>query len=96
MYTVIVPLIQVATTGGVAVQVTKGGAVPSDITPEALANLIDLGYVEGAEIGSDEPEGPPAKSASKGDWESYARSQGATDEDLAGLNKDDLVSLYGG
>jgi hypothetical protein len=94
MYTVTVPLIQVATDDGVAVQVTKGGPVPSNITDEALANLIDLGYVEKAE---DRRDGPPAKSAPRrSDWEAYARSQGATDEDLDGVTKDDLIAAYGG
>lgn len=37
----------------------------------------------------------PAKSASKGDWEDYARSQGATDDDLDGATKEDLVDRYG-
>jgi hypothetical protein len=92
MYTVTVPLIQVATNDGVAVQVTKGGPVPSNVTDEALTNLIELGYVEKAESS----DGPPAKSASKGDWEAYARTQGATDEDLDGVTKDDLIALYGG
>lgn len=42
--------------------------------------------------GSDEA---PAKSASKADWEAYARSQGATDEDLKDATKDGLVAKYG-
>ena len=37
----------------------------------------------------------PAKSASKADWEAYARSQGATDADLDGATKDSLVTKYG-
>lgn len=97
-YIVTVPLVQVATAPkGVAVQVMKGGPVPTNITEEALANLIDLGYVEeAAEVAEvEEPSGPPAKSASKGEWEAYARSQGATDEDLDGVTKDDLVTTYG-
>jgi hypothetical protein len=93
MYKVIVPLIQVATKDDVAVQVTKGGPVPSNITPEALANLIELKYVE--KVDGESPDGPPAKSAPKGDWEAYARSQGATDADLDGVTKDDLVATYG-
>jgi hypothetical protein len=44
---------------------------------------------------SGEPSGPPAKSAPKADWEAYARSQGATDADLEGQTKDDLIAAYG-
>ena len=32
----------------------------------------------------------------KGHWEAYARSQGATDAELEGVTKEDLVTTYGG
>ena len=40
-------------------------------------------------------EGAPAKSANKGEWETFARAQGATDADLDGLSKDAMIERYG-
>ncbi|MFF9910622.1 hypothetical protein [Streptomyces sp. NPDC013457] len=42
------------------------------------------------------PAGPPAKSASKGDWVAYAVSQGADQAEAEKATKDDLISAYGG
>lgn len=55
-YVVTAPLVQVTTEPkGVAVQVMKGGPVPTNISKEALANLIDLGYVEEAPAAASAP-----------------------------------------
>ena len=45
--------------------------------------------------GDEADDSAPAASASKGDWEDYARSQGASDEDLEGLTKAEIVEQYG-
>lgn len=70
--------------------------VPAGLNDERCKQLAVEGMLEEvSETEADDAAGPPAKSASKGDWEAYARSQGATDEDLAGKTKDDLVDAYG-
>lgn len=87
-YKVIVPLVQVATVNGAAVQIAKGGVVPEDVvTPEALANLVDLGYVEKAkDEAKKEPDGPKPGTvefilAEVGD--DKAKAQAALDEENA-------------
>ncbi|MDT9688191.1 hypothetical protein Q5762_07445 [Streptomyces sp. P9(2023)] len=42
------------------------------------------------------PAGPPAKSASKGDWVAYAVAQGADEAEAEKTTKDELISAYGG
>ena len=37
----------------------------------------------------------PAGNASLEDWQDYARSQGASDEDLDGVSRNDLRDAYG-
>lgn len=72
------------------------GSILSGVSAGEAARLLGLGLVETVEeIDSDGAEKVPAKSASKADWEAYARAQGATDEDLDGKTKDDLVATYG-
>lgn len=72
------------------------GVIPAGFNDERCKELVEEGMLEevsDAEAGGD--DGPPAKSASKGDWEAYARSQGAEDDDLDGKTKDDLIAAYG-
>jgi hypothetical protein len=42
----------------------------------------------------DPPIPEPKGSASKADWERYARSTGATDDDVDGLSRDELRAKY--
>lgn len=42
-----------------------------------------------------EPGGAPSKSAPKAEWEAHARGQGASDEQLASLTKDELIAQFG-
>lgn len=79
----------------------KGGIVSAEIEKDSLEHHLDQGMLEEVLV-SDEgvvSEGSsdeaPAKSAPKADWEAYARSQGASDADLEGVTKDDLVATYG-
>lgn len=79
----------------------KDAVVPVGLNDARCEQLAKEGMLEkvSAAKASDDlagEQGPPAKSASKGDWEAYARSQGASDEDLAGATKDDLIAQYGG
>jgi hypothetical protein len=85
---------------GPDIYIYQGGRLPAFLTKEQLANLE--GMVEKVdEPKADDPaydpaSGAPGKSAKKGDWEAFARSKGATDEDLDGKSKDDLIAAYGG
>lgn len=78
----------------------EGAVIPDGYNDERCKELVDEGMLEAVSstdaAAADEPEGPPAKSASKADWEAYARTQGATDADLEGATKDDLIAKYGG
>lgn len=42
------------------------------------------------------PAGPPAKSAAKADWVSWAVAQGAEQAEAEKATKDDLITAYGG
>lgn len=48
----------------------------------------------GTEDEDAEDDGPPNKSASKGEWEDYAVSRGMTREEAEDANKSDLVEKY--
>jgi hypothetical protein len=98
-YTVTAPLVVVPDESGADRYLYKGAPVPGDIAKEHTDRLAAEGLIEetstpAVAATTDEDE-PPAKSASKADWEAYARSQGATDADLDGATKDDLVATYG-
>lgn len=73
----------------------QDAVIPSGFNDERCKQLVKDGMLEQASADSGTDDGPPAKSANKGDWEAYARSQGATDADLEGKTKDDLVDAYG-
>lgn len=95
IYTSAVPLTMVRTVEGSYSNVLQDEQIPGEIVhPDDLKRLVRKGFLVEVEA-TEEPSGPPAKSASKGDWEAYARSQGATDEDLDGATKEDLVATYG-
>lgn len=97
IYVSAVPLTMVRTVDGGYRNVLEGDPIAGEaVDTTDLERLVRKGFL--VEFETDEavdPSGPPAKSASKGDWEAYARSQGATDEDLDGVTKDDLVATYG-
>src|SRR6201988_5570857 len=71
--------------------------IENAVEGDHLDKLVRAGYVEKASgsKASSSDDGGPAKSAPKGDWEAYARSQGASDEDLEGATKDDIIATYG-
>jgi hypothetical protein len=95
-YKVTAPLVVIANADG-----TSGdwygytdSVVPEGWNDERCKQLVDEGFLVKSD--DDGQVKKPAKSASKGEWEAYARSQGATDDDLDGKSKDDLVDAYGG
>lgn len=93
-YVSAVPLTMVRLVDGGYRNVLEGDQIAGEaVDPDDLKRLVRKGFL--VEKDDDQPAGPPAKSAPKGAWEAYARSQGATDEDLDGVTKDDLVATYG-
>jgi hypothetical protein len=85
---------------GERIYLYEGAFLPSNVREGEADRLVDLGLVTEVDVDEedgteDSAGGPPAKSASKADWEAYARSQGATDDDLDGATKDDLIASYG-
>lgn len=59
--------------------------------PAAAPGINDEG-----ELVEDEPVNEePAGNASTAEWTAYAKSQGATDEDLEGLKRNDIAAKYG-
>lgn len=82
---------------GSRVYLYEGAALPDGLRKGERERLVDLGLVGEAEEPAEEPSegGQPAKSASKADWVAYAVAQGATEAELEGLTKDELVSSYG-
>lgn len=61
---------------------------------------VGEGYVVPTTIGQDvdepvAPAAPPSGNASTDEWRGYAITQGASEEDIEGLSRDDLRSIYG-
>lgn len=97
-YIVAAPLVVIRDAAGLDRYLYRGAVVPSDVDKEHQALLVDAGMLAKVEQATQpvQNDGPPARSANKSEWEAYARSQGATDADLEGKSKDDLVDTYGG
>lgn len=62
---------------------------------DSVGNALPASGAEEAREARKATANVPTKSSSKADWEAHARAQGATDEDLAGKTKDDLIAAYG-
>lgn len=92
-YKVTAPLVIARDSTGRHHHLYTDAPLPADVDPDQLEQLVDAKMVAEVEDPSDDEK--PAKSAPKGDWEAYARSQGATDEDLDGKTKDELIASYG-
>lgn len=92
-YTVAAALVVAHTKNGV-IHLYKGDVVPASITPESLANLKELGFVQSAgEAPAPEPEypeGEPAESWKGDQLKAYAKAKSI---DLGGAtNKADMVA----
>lgn len=95
------------------VPVHQGGAVPDNITDESRDHLLAIGMIAEGEqesgviptpLREDTVQAPapsmdevPAGNASLDAWRDYARTQGATDEELGddGLGRDALRDKFG-
>lgn len=83
-----------------------GSVIPEGVSPEeALETIAVIAAELGFELvpivpAPEKPEDEPAGNASREDWIAFARSKGATDEDLVdgdgkGLVRDALREKYG-
>lgn len=68
----------------------------ADVTSPGAADAADgAGADDGSRSSSAPPVERPKDSGSKEAWVAYAKSGGASDDDLDGLNRDDLRKKYG-
>jgi len=103
------PLVTARTENGRIVYLYFGDIVPSGLAQESVDHLRGLGFVKGggepvatilpppavAEVPAPISQvEKPAGNAGLDEWTAYARSQGATDDDLEGLSRNDVRDLY--
>ena len=65
-----------------SIEVGEGYVVPTTIGPDVPNETVSPGT-------------PPRGNASTDEWRGYAITQGASEEDIEGLSRDDLRSIYG-
>lgn len=70
------------------------GATIHWLSDEQAEHFLNEGLVE--KVGSTSDDGPPAKTAPKGDWVDYAISKGADPAEAEESTKQELQDLYGG
>jgi hypothetical protein len=85
-----------AVPGGVYIQEQTGEQPAPPIAPTHLDQAKAAGQPMDVEHADDDDSAgkKPAGNAATEEWQDYARSQGASDEDLEGLSRDDLRKLY--
>lgn len=82
---------------GQLMYVYHDGVLPEGVDKADLKHLLDSDLIEKvSESAPADDDKAPAKSATKDEWEAFARSKGASDADLDGKTKDDLITAYGG
>jgi hypothetical protein len=65
------------------------------LSDSQAAHFLAEGLVEKVS-GTASDDGPPAKTAPKADWVTFAVSKGADADEAEALTKQELVELYGG
>lgn len=108
-YTVTAPMVTARTDNDRIVYLYFGDVVPSGLSQWSVDHLRGLGFIKGGDdpVGTilpapvvEVPPAPvsqvekPAGNAGLDEWTAYAHSQGATDEDLEGLSRNDVRDLY--
>lgn len=68
---------------------------PDDDVPADVAKRIDNPKAWAEQPTSEPANEPPAGNASLEVWQEYARSKGATEDDLQDQGRDDLRKTYG-
>lgn len=103
-YTVITPLVIVRDNTGSMHHVYQGGLLPENADEDHVKQLLEGKMVEKAKApapAADKPaDGKPAGNADRATWAEYAKTKGATDEELkepaeGGLGRDELRDKYG-
>jgi len=94
------PLVITKREDGSDLYLYHGSPVPGHVKGEELQRLLDGEFIaedDATEAPADVPpamEEKPAGNASLKAWQSYAKSQGTSEEDLDGLSRDDVRSLF--
>lgn len=96
MLQVTAPLVIVGDGTGRLHHFYKDAILPAGLDDDHVQQLVDQGMVEETAnpTVADEVK-QPAKSATKDEWIAYARSQGASDEDVDDKTKDALIEAFG-
>lgn len=109
-YEVISPLVIVRDETGASHYLYTGAHVPDYVTDERIKELADEKHIrkvgssvqpkleadaEAARADVAKADEAPAKNGSLEAWQKFAASKGATEADLEGKGRDDLVAAYG-
>lgn len=107
-YVVKAPLVVATQADGSHLYLYHGAPVPEDLPSDEVKRLKDEKFIgtpddakKAAKKSSsssdayDPAKGAPAKNGKLEDWQAFAKSKGATDQDLADVSRDDLVAKYG-
>lgn len=89
----------------------QGTLVPGSATPEEIEHNLSVGLIAPLEVVPEGPGAPPdpddpsngpagqveepARNASTDEWRAYALAAGASEADIDGLKRDELVDKYG-
>lgn len=80
---------------GVVWYTVDGGEARSLKAGDAVPEGVELGDHLLADLRLPKSSDQPAGNASTEAWQEYAKSQGATDDDIDGLSRDDIRAQYG-
>lgn len=87
--TVCVPLVVAYNATGGHVYIYYGAPLPSGLADGEAERLAEGGFVTDGD-----PDEAPAKNAKLENWQTFAKSQGKTEEDLDGLTRDEIRDLF--
>lgn len=91
------PLVITKNPDGSDLYLYAGAEVPEHVKGDELKRLKDGGFLSEDEKPADEKpaDEKPHGNASLETWQKFAKSKGASDEDLDGLSRDEVRELYG-
>lgn len=108
-FVVTAPMVTARTDNDRIVYLYFGDVVPSGLSQGSIDHLRSLGFIKGGDepvvtilpapavVDVPAPVShveKPAGNAGLDEWTAYAHSQGATDDDLEGLSRNDVRDLY--
>lgn len=96
-YSINAPLVITRNEDGSDLYLYQGSPLPSHVRGDELKRLKDGGFLSGDDKPVDEKpaDEKPHGNASLETWQKFAKSKGASDEDLDGLSRDEVRELYG-